>query len=131
MKKQKEWKQTKFGDYEMEVSFPVYHDTHIHVVITKDIHASQQARGRECECGEHHNGQGLFQPGYDGDCPFIFMNHGQFTAGGVAHESFHCVEHICDMIGADFRGEHSAYMVGYLSDAIFEFVLQNHLFGRQ
>lgn len=102
------------------VEFPVFSDFIIHVEISNDFDKTIS----KYPCigfakGDNHRADAVTI--HDGtNIIFVFLKH-NVSVGTIAHESWHALSHMFDMLGMDKEGEAVAYHLGYLVNKIFRF----------
>lgn len=110
-------KKTKFDDYAIYVKFPVM-EYGCHVVFTDKYQDSIAARGlaagrlhMSAACHIHRGGDS-----------WIFFKIGNAPMGVVAHEAYHALQHMFDVIGVKSLDEETfAYHLDYLVQKIADF----------
>lgn len=113
-------KQTKFGDYERKVVFPVWSNYTIHIVFTTNIAESRKARYGSA--GESDGARALHSSAQGGHS-HLFFRIGDTPVQVIAHEAWHAVR--CMLV--DFGGvtvmenEVTAYHLGYLVGEVARF----------
>lgn len=113
-------RKTKHGDYEKGFIVHPFARYQVHVIFTKDLQKSWQARnsgrvdiGDDCRAFHH-----TFDSGYSslyfllGDCP----------TGTVAHECLHAVWALLEYVGIGFKEEEAVtYLLDYIVQAVQDF----------
>jgi hypothetical protein len=111
----------KFKENRSFVYLPEY-DYEVEIVFTTDI---IQSRNKDTEAiGSTFNPKrevGALHSTAEGfKFSKLYFNY-KPSPGIVAHECWHCVYNLFDLIGAEFENECVAYLLGYLVDSVFNF----------
>jgi hypothetical protein len=115
-------RQTKHGDYETRVLFPVFSNYDVLIVFTEDFNKSWNARfisslvTSDITTAFHwHN-----KPS-DGHSR-MFFKLGDCPTGVISHECWHCVRTmLIDWVGCALEDEVVAYHLDYLVQAVTDF----------
>jgi hypothetical protein len=110
-------KLTPYNDYAMWVTFDIFSNYRVRLVISDDLVKSGKAR---LNSAPDAGGDGfVFNVTGEGRS-YLFLTSNS-VEGTVAHECWHVVRRMFDWIGADLDNELVAYHLGYMVDKVYEF----------
>jgi hypothetical protein len=119
--------------YKFSIKIPIYKCT-CHVIISKDISdvINKYVKKKKwnadyaIKTGEDVHGYAVT----DGTTTdyYIFYSLESLTANYIAHEISHLIDFIFEEKDIERHGEARAYLTGYISEKIFDYVLKKQIF---
>ena len=105
------------------VEFPVFSDYIVHVEITSDLKKSlsKYPQTEVIPDEESDHCEGMVVHDTDGCLSFLFLKHNA-SVGTIAHESWHVIKRMLDVMGVEIDSETTAYHLGYLVNKVFQFM---------
>lgn len=105
------------------VEFPVFSNYFVHVELFSDLKKTlaKYPQTKNIPEKEFENSDALTVHDLDGHFSFIFVKH-NVSVGTIAHESWHAVNQMMNVMGVEIDSETVAYHLGYLVNEVFRFV---------
>lgn len=103
------------------VEFPVFSDFIIHIETSTDFDKTiQKYPCIEHMAGDNENCDAMTLHG-GGPVVFIFLKPNA-SVGTIAHECWHAIRHMLNVVGVELDSETVAYHLGYLVQKTFNFI---------
>lgn len=104
------------------IEFPVFSDFIVHVEITSNIRAAIEKypgikhladkSDDDCDAATLHT---------EGTICFLFLKP-NVSVGTIAHESWHVIKYMFEVVSVDLDSETVAYHLGFIVDQVFKFL---------
>ena len=101
------------------IEFPVFSNYWVHVEFASDIQAATK-KYPATSCIDNLEYTEALTVHSNEDCSFIFLKPNA-SAGTIAHESYHAIKRMFDIMDVKKQNEVVAYHLGYLVDEITKF----------
>jgi hypothetical protein len=113
--------------YKFEIKVPIYNCT-CKVIIDKDIVKTINRYGKRYKWDKHdYNVHGLALSQGDMKTYYIFYSLDSLNINILIHEITHLVDFILEERAIENEGEAKAYLTGYISEKVFDFIFKKHL----
>ncbi len=115
-----------------DIKIPIYKCT-CHIVIDKEIEKVINKYVKNKKWEKHlaveagNELHGLAINPRDNDNFYIFYSSGSLTVNYIAHEISHMIDFIMDEKGIEDKGEARAYLTGYVSEKIFDYIFKKQI----
>lgn len=122
--------------YKFDIKIAVY-DCTIKVVISKDIrkvinsYVKRKKWDKDTALPEDHNVHGLAISNEDMKEYYVFYDIEDVKVKFLTHEISHIVDFILVERDLEDKGEAKAYLTGYISEKIFDYILKKNLLINQ
>jgi hypothetical protein len=113
--------------YKFEIKIPIYNCT-CKIIIDKDILKTINRYAKKNKWENHeYNVHGLAVSPGDMKDYYIFYAIDSLNVNIIVHEITHMVDFILDERAIENEGEAKAYLTGYISEKVFDFILKRNL----
>jgi len=114
--------------YKLEIKIPIY-DCTCKVIIDKDIDKTINRYAKKNKWGLHdYKVYGLALNPDNMKEYYIFYSLDSLNVNVIVHEITHLVDYILDDRAIQNEGEAKAYLTGFISEKVFDYILKKHLF---
>lgn len=113
--------------YKFEIDVPIY-NCKCKIIIDKDIVKTINRYGKRNKWDKHeYNVHGLAVSQDDMKNYYVFYSLDSLNANIIVHEITHLVDFILEERAIENEGEAKAYLTGYISEKVFDYVLKRNL----
>jgi hypothetical protein len=113
--------------YKFEIKVPIYNCT-CKIIIDNDIVKTINNYGKRNKWDKHdYNVHGLAVNPGDMQEYYIFYAIDSLNVNTIVHEITHLVDYILEDRAIENEGEAKAYLTGYISEKVFDYILRRNL----